>query len=163
MLADANLKNELTAEFHESTRDCIDTTAMVLTSGIWPTHSNITFHLPEELQSTFSKFTEFYQNKHNGRRLSIVSTACRAEITSRAFNDKKRYSFTVTVAQMSILDLFNASDSCEFPQIIASLEMKPKIACIALKPLIKAGVLKLTRGSLESEDAVLEFNESFTK
>jgi hypothetical protein len=68
---------------------------MVLTMGVWPMNATVTFDVAPELQNAMTKFTQFYQTRHNGRRLSYLLLNCRGEMVANCFN--KRYTFVVSL------------------------------------------------------------------
>lgn len=47
----------------------VDMSVNVLTSGYWPSHGLIPATLPQELAQCSQVFSEFYLNKHSGRKL----------------------------------------------------------------------------------------------
>ncbi|KAI6192410.1 CULLIN-2 domain-containing protein [Aphelenchoides bicaudatus] len=148
MLNDVSLKAELTNTFRDTvdSQNCIDMTAMVLTSNVWPMSSNTTFEVAPELKNSMDKFANFYQLRHNGRRLAYLLVSSRGEVVANCFS--KKYAFVATVAQMSILNMFNTST--------------PEIAQTALQAIIKTEILIFTQGeNLESANATLAINNDF--
>lgn len=97
MLTDIGLKSELSNRFRDSPESdgCIETTAMVLTTVVWPMSASTTFDVPRELQFAMDKFTQFYQRQHNGRRLAYLLLNCRGELVSNCF--ARRYTFVVSL------------------------------------------------------------------
>jgi hypothetical protein len=67
--------------------------ATVLTTTIWPMNATTTFEVAPDLKNSMKKFTQVYQERHNGRRLSYLLTSCRGEMASDCFG--KKYSFIV--------------------------------------------------------------------
>ncbi|KAI6244043.1 hypothetical protein M3Y99_00073600 [Aphelenchoides fujianensis] len=132
MFTDANLSKEITELFKKSPdgANSIDVSVMVLTTGVWPFTQATPFEIPPELSTSIEKFTTFYQNRHNGRRLTFLLGNSRGEVVSHAFT--KRYTFVTTIAQMSILMLFNSGDEYTFDQFAEKLNMKKDL--LALRP-----------------------------
>ncbi|KAI6198055.1 hypothetical protein M3Y94_01299700 [Aphelenchoides besseyi] len=161
MFTDSNLSRDITDLFKKSDegKNCIDMSVMVLTTGVWPMTSTIQFEIPDVLQSSVDKFTTFYQNRHTGRRLSFQLASSRGELLSSVFN--KRYTFITTVAQISILMLYNHCDELTIQQIEEKLNIRRDYLLMSLQVVVRSEVLKCKDGSLESEDATLFLNKSF--
>jgi hypothetical protein len=64
---------------------------------------------------------------------------------------------------MSILYLYNGSTTHTLEQIQNQLKMKPEIASSALQAIVKAEILNVTQGSLDSGNATIALNETFQK
>ncbi|KAI6173378.1 CULLIN-2 domain-containing protein [Aphelenchoides besseyi] len=161
MFTDANLSRDITDLFKKSDegKNCIDMSVMVLTTGVWPITSSIQFEIPVVLQSSVDKFTTFYQNRHNGRRLSFQLASSRGELLSSVFN--KRYTFITTVAQISVLMLYNDCEEYSIQEIEEKLKMRRDFLSSSLQVIVKSEVLKCKDGSLECGDATLILNKSF--
>jgi len=161
MFTDASLSKEMTDEFKQKpeSKNCIDSSVMILTTGVWPMNASTKFEVTPELKTAMEKFAAFYQTRHTGRRLSYALNNCRGEVTVNCF--EKQYTFVTTAAQISILTLFNDVTECTFKKLCETLKMDPKIALDALHQIVSAEVLNVTHGSLISEDATLALNEQF--
>jgi len=161
MLTDATLKEEISDRFKDSaySENCVETTAMVLTSHTWTIKTDTTFELVPEVQLAMEKFTEFYQSQHTGRKLSFSLKASRGEIVTTFF--PVRYTFIATTAQISVLSLFNNSTEYTFKKLCEDLKMDFKLALDALQQIVGTGILTVTQGSLKSEDATLVLNQQF--
>jgi cullin-4 len=77
----------------------------VLTTGSWPTYPLLTPALPKEISSLENDFTQFYQNKYNGRKLAWQYTLTSAVLRANLPRGKKE--FQVNALQAIILMLFN--------------------------------------------------------
>ena len=134
---------------------------MVLTTGVWPMSQQMTFEIPTELSESIEKFTTFYQGRHNGRRLSFLLTSSRGELLSTAFS--KRYTFVVscaiskrarvlnilclqtTIAQMSILMLYNRANVYTIQQFVQMLNIKRDLLISSLQVILKGRSTKTNR------------------
>ncbi|KAI6181518.1 CULLIN-2 domain-containing protein [Aphelenchoides besseyi] len=112
------------------------------------TDSNLSRDITELFKkSSVDKFTTFYQNRHTGRRLSFQLASSRGELT--------------TVAQISILMLYNDCDERTIQQIAENLNIRRDFLLMSLQVVVKSEVLKCKNGSLESGNATLVLNKSF--
>lgn len=82
----------------------------VCTQGAWPSTRVTTVVVPSELEETVMRFTNFYQERHVGRRLNFRWDKGTAEVAVR-FNDNTSKVLVVSTYQMGILLLFNAKES----------------------------------------------------
>lgn len=142
-------------------QDCIDTSVMVLTSNVWPMSATVTFEIAPGLKKSMDKFSEFYQAQHNGRRLAFLLVSSRGEISANCF--AKKYTFLATVAQISILNLFNTSTTFTQEQIQSELKMKPELLSAALQAIVKTEILLVTEGTLDGPNPTLALNDAFQK
>lgn len=145
MVNDTQVSKDLTADFKEKKQHtikgkAIEFNVLVLSSGSWPTFPPSTLTLPVQLSNTIEVFTQFYNEKFNGRRLTWVYSQCRGEITSAAYS--KKYVFTVTTAQMCTLLLFNEQETYTVDKIQEATGMDSKAASMIVGSLIKNQVLK---------------------
>jgi len=161
MMGDVNMKDDVSSQFRESPEgeDCIEMTVMVLTTGVWPTFQQVDFGIPAAIKQSIDQFTTFYQHRHNGRRLSFMLTNSRGEVGSNCF--PKRYTFMATVPQISILYAFNGPTEHALAQLEDSLNMDRRHLVAALQAIVKSNLLRITQGTLENGDAVLELNDQF--
>ena len=77
----------------EEGKSCIDVSVMVLTTGAWPMSQQMSFEIPPILSDSIEKFAQFYQGRHNGRRLSFLLANSRGELVNTSF--RARYTFLV--------------------------------------------------------------------
>ncbi|EGG13492.1 cullin B [Cavenderia fasciculata] len=122
MFTDITLSGETNEEFkrHIDMNNVpmgkVDFSILVLTSGSWSLHSQTSsFNVPQELIICMEGFTNYYQTKHQGRRLNWLHHLSKAEVKSTHL--KKPYEFQVTNFQLSILLLFNAQELVNYDDI----------------------------------------------
>ncbi|KAI6200162.1 CULLIN-2 domain-containing protein [Aphelenchoides besseyi] len=99
---------------------------MVWTTSVWLATSSIQFEIPTVLQLSVDKFTIFYQNRHNVRRLSFQLVASRGELLNSALN--KRYTLITTLAQISILMLYNDCEEYSIQEIERKLNNATRLS-----------------------------------
>merc|ERR1711970_1280054 len=94
--------------FHREQGRYLDTqlNVSVCTQGAWPSTTVTNICVPTELEELVLRFTEFYQGKHVGRKLSFWWDKGTAEVAVR-FSDKTSKVLVVTTYQMAVLLLFN--------------------------------------------------------
>lgn len=112
---------------HKRERGTVDIDVDVLTTGYWPNTKVPICNLPSEVESAIDHFSNFYLQKHTGRKLSWQTSTGTAEIkatfgaetsTSTSTTTSPRiYSLTVTTYQMCILMLFNKATKLTLGQI----------------------------------------------
>ncbi|KAJ2846193.1 ubiquitin ligase (cullin) of SCF, partial [Coemansia erecta] len=118
MFTDMTLSKEMSEEFKEKCRDShfaipFDFDMKVLHTVSWPLKAPDTkLMLPSQLSSVCGRFTNYYQNKHNGRKLNWLWQYSKAEIKmffpkATGPAAKTGYIFSVTTFQLAILMLFN--------------------------------------------------------
>ncbi|PIC30768.1 hypothetical protein B9Z55_021900 [Caenorhabditis nigoni] len=164
MVQDTQISKDLSSGFKDQKSEASRATKIefgiqVLSTGTWPSFQLINLNLPRDLMTTVEGFSEFYNRKFSGRKLSWVHTQSRGELTSMAFKGKK-YVFGVTTPQMVIMMLFNEQLSYSPEKLREASGMDQKSAQIVLGSLAKSGILKIE----DSEDEVcLNLNYSNKK
>eukprot|EP01088_Endostelium_zonatum_P018470 TRINITY_DN5947_c0_g1_i4.p1 TRINITY_DN5947_c0_g1~~TRINITY_DN5947_c0_g1_i4.p1 ORF type:complete len:494 (-),score=135.69 TRINITY_DN5947_c0_g1_i4:25-1506(-) len=148
MFGDIHISQDLNDKFKESLGNdntgfggVGDMNVLVLTAGSWPLNSpQIAFNVPEELEKAVNLFSNFYSNKHSGRRLTWLHHLGKADLKS--YYLKKKYEFQVTNYQMGILLMFNRSEKITVEEIGNSTGLKDKELTRTIVSLIKAKILK---------------------
>ncbi|UJR17761.1 hypothetical protein I4U23_004659 [Adineta vaga] len=137
MLQDISLSKSLTEDFRShvtkngSNLYGIDLTIQILKTDCWPISSvNNRGHLPIEIQDVYQCLQDFYLNKHNGRRLTLLSRLGSADLKTQ------KYILQVSTQQMIILMLFNKRDSWSFENILHETDIDEEDAKQALLPFI---------------------------
>ncbi|ORX80888.1 Cullin-domain-containing protein [Anaeromyces robustus] len=164
MFTDINVCKDINNNFKEYLRSkdikqSIDSNILVLTSGSWPlTNSNITFQIPVELENNINQFSEFYQQEHNGRKLTWLYQLSKADV--RLHTEGRRYELNMTLYQLAILLLFNNGDSFTINEIVNSTQLP----LVEVSRFLKAFIdLKLLEASnTDSLDTVVTFNKNFS-
>ena len=127
----------------EDLKKAVDPSYYILGTGFWPLSSPATgFVAPQEIVKTYSRFQQFYFEKHSGRKLTWLWQLCKGEIKANYIkNTKVPYTFQVSTYQMAILLLFNDSDSVSYDEIAAATALNPEWLDPSMGILVKAKVL----------------------
>ena len=159
MINDIGLSKDLETNFkrHLSTTDepvlGVEFHSQVLSSGSWPFKQAFTFKLPILLANCLERYNMFYLKQHSGRKLTWLNSPqmSKGELVTNCFNS--RYTFQVSLIQMSILLYYNNAIAYTYLQLKEFLNItKEEYLIHALKVLISAKLLQLTHVEEESKD-----------
>ncbi|CAF4095079.1 unnamed protein product [Adineta steineri] len=172
MFQDIRISTQLTTEFKEHCKtnayDIIDSfRIMVLHSFAWPLISTPACSLPHQLQPTYSLFTEFYTEKHTGRKLELIHQHSKGEL--QTLYTKQKYILQVSTYQMAILLLFNKVDNMTVKSICDRTQIKSELCRPILLVLLKSQVLKCSEITVNEElkendikdDYMIQVDENF--
>lgn len=97
----------------------VDSSYQVLGTGFWPLNApNTPFTPPTEVNKAVESFRRFYDQKHNGRKLTWLWQLCKGEIRANYVKQQKvPYTFQVSTYQMAVLLLFNEQDTLDYAEI----------------------------------------------
>lgn len=149
MFQDMQISKDLNQGFKEHTKSLqlekqpLDSSYSILGTSFWPlTAPNTTFNPPNEIQNDLDRFSRFYKNKHEGRKLTWLWQLCKGEVkTGYCKSQKTPYTFQVSVYQMAILLLFNDQDARSYEDLASITQLTPEVLDGALGILVKAKVL----------------------
>ncbi|KAK8060441.1 Cullin 1 [Apiospora saccharicola] len=151
MFQDMQISKDLNQGFKEHSKgltegiqkQSLDSTYSILGTSFWPlAPPNTTFNPPAEVQADLDRFTRYYKNKHEGRKLTWLWQLCKGEVkTSYCKSQKTPYTFQVSVYQMAVLLLFNEKDVHSYEDIASITQLTPDALDGALGILVKAKVL----------------------
>lgn len=149
MFQDMQISKDLNTGFREHTKGLqlekqpLDSTYSILGTSFWPlTPPNTTFNPPAEIQTDIDRFTLFYKNKHEGRKLTWLWQLCKGELkTGYCKSSKTPFTFQVSVYQMAILLMFNTQDVHSYDDIASVTQLSSEVLDAALGILLKAKVL----------------------
>ncbi|KAJ2157342.1 ubiquitin ligase (cullin) of SCF [Coemansia sp. RSA 552] len=183
MFTDVTMSKEISEAFRESLRSrgdlAHDFDMKILNTASWPLKQPETkLKLPPELDRVREQCTEFYLNKHNGRRLNWLWQYSRAELKiffpkATGAAAKTGYLFSVTTYQLAILLLFNADSgpgtgydsedgpTLSFSQIMAATELDNEIIQMELDMFVRARVLNSDTPGKVNENSKLTLNSGF--
>ncbi|KAI9336011.1 Cullin [Zopfochytrium polystomum] len=166
MFTDMTLSSDLSKQFHTSLERRqiqlgIDLHAMVLTAGSWPISSMVVseFQLPSQLERSAASFTNFYMEKHTGRKLSWLHHLSKADV--KTFYLDKRYELNVSTFQLGVLLLFNDSTSMSVNEISAQTRLGDAELKRVLKSLTEAKLLDASLPSFDNS-TIVSLNTAFT-
>ncbi|EXJ89285.1 Cullin 1 [Capronia epimyces CBS 606.96] len=155
MFQDVQISKDLNTaykEWHEKILEdsdekrTIDSTFQILGTGFWPLNApNTPFAPPAEIGRAIESFTRFYDQKHNGRKLTWLWQLCKGEIRANYIKSQKvPYTFQVSTWQMAVLLLFNDSDKLDYAEIKELTKLTDETLDSAIGILCKARVLVTT-------------------
>ncbi|KAI1093534.1 Cullin-domain-containing protein [Rostrohypoxylon terebratum] len=149
MFQDMQISKDLNTGFKEHTKGlqlekpALDSTYSILGTSFWPlTPPNTTFSPPAEIHQDIDRFTLFYRNKHEGRKLTWLWQLCKGELkTGYCKSSKTPFTFQVSVYQMAVLLMFNTKDSHSYEDIASVTQLTSEALDPGLGILLKAKVL----------------------
>ncbi|KAL2258916.1 hypothetical protein VTK26DRAFT_7585 [Humicola hyalothermophila] len=153
MFQDMQISKDLNAGFKEHVQSLgtkgLDSSYSILGTGFWPlTAPGTNFNPPEEVAADCERFTRFYKNKHEGRKLTWLWQLCKGEVKATYIKSAKMpYTFQVSIYQMAILLLFNEKDKNTYEEIASTTQLNSEALDPSLGILLKAKVLNLDPGS----------------
>jgi cullin 1 len=123
----------------------IDSSFQILGTGFWPLNApNTPFVPPAEINKAMTSFSSFYDNKHNGRKLTWLWQLCKGEVKANYIKNttsKVPYTFQVSTYQMAVLLLFNDNDKLDYKDLRDTINLTDEHLKPALEILCKAKVL----------------------
>jgi cullin 1 len=126
-------------------KSAVDASYQILGTGFWPLQPPTTpFVPPQVITKTYERFTTFYNNKHQGRKLTWLWHLCKGEMKvnyARAPQQKINYTFQVSTYQMAILLLFNEADQLKYEDIAEATKLNKETLDPCLGIFMKAKVL----------------------
>ena len=78
-----------------------DFDVMVMSTNAWPFNQAPTFSVPADMATCQQRFTEFYTDKFNGRKLNFNYMMSKGEVNVHGLD--KTYTIIATTAQMAVL------------------------------------------------------------
>ena len=124
-------------------KKAVDPSYHVLGTGFWPlTAPNTNFIPPADIVSTYTRFQNFYFDKHSGRKLTWLWQLCKGEIKANYIkNAKIPYTFQVSTYQMAILLLFNDAETVTYEEAQRATALSNEYLDPSLSVFVKAKVL----------------------
>jgi cullin 1 len=153
MFLDMQISKDLNSGFREHVQTLgtkgLDSSYSILGTGFWPlTAPGTNFDPPEEVSADCERFSRYYKNKHEGRKLTWLWQLCKGEVKANYVkNAKMPYTFQVSIYQMAILLLFNEKDKNTYEELASATQLNNEALDPALGILLKAKVLNLEPGS----------------
>lgn len=147
MINDIKTSRDLNSKFKAVCGgDKIDMNMMVLTSGPWPLVKGADIFLPSELAQCVDRFTAFYLNTSNGRKLNWIISLSKGEIktlytTKPKSTTKQSYIFSASTFQIAILLCFNGNDNLTIDSIAQTTGIEIKLLEAQLELLVKMKIL----------------------
>ncbi|KAL2177589.1 Cullin [Thermothelomyces heterothallicus CBS 202.75] len=167
MFQDMQISKDLNAGFREHVQTLgtkgLDSSYSILGTGFWPlTAPGTNFNPPEEVAADCERFSRFYKNKHEGRKLTWLWQLCKGEVKANYVkNSKMPYTFQVSCYQMAILLLFNEKDKNTYEEIASATQLNNDALDPSLGILLKAKVLNLEGAAKVGPGATFALNYDF--
>lgn len=167
MFQDMQISKDLNEGFKEHARaldtKVLDSQYSILGTGFWPlTPPNTTFNPPIEIAADCERFSRFYKNKHEGRKLTWLWQLCKGEVKATyCKNTKTPYTFQVSLYQMAILLLFNEKDQHTYDDIASTTQLNSETLDPSLSILCKAKVLVMKPDAKVGPGANFALNYDF--
>ncbi|KAL1950756.1 hypothetical protein VTO73DRAFT_5880 [Trametes versicolor] len=145
MFTDMSLSKDLTDNFKErmqQNHDDMDITfsIMVLGTNFWPlnppTHD---FIIPQDILPTYTRFSQYYQQKHSGRKLTWLWNYSKNELRTNYLNQK--YILMTSSWQMAVLLQYNNNDTLSLDELVNATAISKEILKQVLAVLVKAKIL----------------------
>ncbi|KAK3358620.1 Cullin [Lasiosphaeria ovina] len=150
MFQDMQISKDLNTGFKEHVQSLgvkgLDSSYSILGTGFWPlTPPGTTFNPPEDIMADYERFSRYYRNKHEGRKLTWLWQLCKGEVKANYIkNAKMPYTFQVSIYQMAILLLFNDKDKITYDEIASTTQLNTESLDPSLSILVKAKVLTVS-------------------
>ena len=167
MFQDMQISKDLNEGFKEHARaldtKVLDSQYSILGTGFWPlTAPTTTFNPPIEISADCERFSRFYKNKHEGRKLTWLWQLCKGEVKATyCKNTKTPYTFQVSLYQMAILLLFNEKDQQTYDDIASTTQLNSEALDPSLSILCKAKVLVMKPDGKVGSGANFALNYDF--
>ncbi|KAK1752069.1 Cullin-1 [Echria macrotheca] len=150
MFQDMQISKDLNTGFKEHMSSLgvkgLDSSYSILGTGFWPlTPPGTTFNPPQEIAADCERFSRFYRNKHEGRKLTWLWQLCKGEVkTNYIRNAKMPYTFQVSIYQMAVLLLFNDKEKNTYEEIASTTQLNSESLDPSLGILVKAKVVNVS-------------------
>ncbi|KAL8681909.1 MAG: hypothetical protein Q9224_005105 [Gallowayella concinna] len=124
-------------------KKAVDPHYQILGTSFWPLQiPNTDFAAPHEIVKTYTRFENFYHDKHSGRKLTWLWHLCKGELKVNYIKSMKvPYTFQVSTYQMAILLLFNEQDEMPYEQLLSTTMLNAEVFDPSLLVLVKHKVL----------------------
>ncbi|KAL7280169.1 hypothetical protein ACG7TL_006588 [Trametes sanguinea] len=145
MFTDMSLSKDLTDNFKERMQQNhddmdINFSIMVLGTNFWPlnppTHE---FIIPQDILPVYTRFSQYYQQKHSGRKLTWLWNYSKNELRTNYLNQK--YILMTSSWQMAVLLQYNNNDTLSLEEIFSATAISKDILKQVLAVLVKAKIL----------------------
>jgi len=147
----------------------VDIQVDVLTTGYWPSQNVPPCTLPAPVNEAIERFSEFYLEKHTGRKLSWQTSTGSAELRATfgtGPNKYRRHDLCISTYQMCILMLFNEKSSLTLGEIRTATAIPDQELRRHLISLCTPKHRILRKGSkgkaITSDSDTFTFNADFT-
>jgi len=159
MFTDISLAEDLNGKFtdfivNEKVDVGINYFVRVLQQGAWPLSQNnlSPLNIPVELEKTVSMYEKFYAKQFNGRKLTWLHHLSNGDIKLGYLS--KTYIINMTTFQMSILLLFEKSDSLSYNELKNATKISDDQFPRHVQSLLEAKLLTCSTSELNDESVI---------
>ena len=113
---------------------------MILGTNIWPlAQPSTNFVIPKALLPTYTRFSQYFQQEHSGRKLTWLWNYSTNELWTNY--GRQKYSFTTNSYQTAVLVLYNEYDNISINDLVRYTGINEDTLKQVLDILVKARVL----------------------
>ena len=140
-----SLSKDLTDQFKErmtQNHDDMDInfSIMVLGTNFWPLNApNNEFNIPADILPVNNRFSQYYQTKHSGRKLTWLWNYSKNELRTNYLNQK--YILMTSSYQMAVLLQYNDNDTLSLDELATATAISKDVLTQVLAILVKAKIL----------------------
>ena len=140
-----SLSKDLTDQFKErmsQNHDDMDInfSIMVLGTNFWPLNApNNEFNIPADILPVYNRFSQYYQTKHSGRKLTWLWNYSKNELRTNYLNQK--YILMTSSYQMAVLLQYNDNDTLSLNELATATAISKDVLTQVLAILVKAKIL----------------------
>lgn len=140
-----SLSKDLTDQFKErmtQNHDDMDInfSIMVLGTNFWPLSApNNEFNIPADILPVYNRFSQYYQTKHSGRKLTWLWNYSKNELRTNYLNQK--YILMTSSYQMAVLLQYNDNDTLSLDELATATAISKDVLTQVLAILVKAKIL----------------------
>ncbi|KAK3390964.1 Cullin [Podospora didyma] len=167
MFNDMQISKDLNDDYKEHVANvgakALDSSYNILGTGFWPlAPPNTNFNPPEEVSIDCERFSRYYRNKHEGRKLTWLWQLCKGEVKANYMkNAKTPYTFQVSAYQMAILLMFNEKDKHTYEELASTTQLNAEALDPSLGVFLKAKVLIMSGSDKVGPGATFALNYDF--
>lgn len=140
-----SLSKDLTDQFKERMTQNhndmdINFSIMVLGTNFWPLSApNNEFNIPADILPVYNRFSQYYQTKHSGRKLTWLWNYSKNELRTNYLNQK--YILMTSSYQMAVLLQYNDNDTLSLDELTTATAISKDVLTQVLGILVKAKIL----------------------
>ncbi|KAG8877126.1 hypothetical protein FRB97_003655 [Tulasnella sp. 331] len=146
MVTEVAVSKELTDDFrrsmgqHSGNESLIDFSIVVMGMNMWPlTVHPSGFEIPKEILWTYERFSRFYGQRHQGRKLNWLWGQSKNELRTNFLN--KPYILNCSSYQMVVLVHYNDSETLSFDELFEATNIHKDILIQVVHGLVKGKLL----------------------
>jgi len=140
-----SLSKDLTDQFRERMAQGhddldIDFSVMVLGTIFWPLSApNNEFNIPADILPVYNRFSQYYQRKHSGRKLTWLWNYSKNELRTNYLNQE--YILMTSSYQMAVLLQYNDNDTLSLDELVTATTISKGVLTQVLAILVEAKIL----------------------